>query len=358
MRHLHAHRVSIPRRGMSLVEMILVIIGLLLLLSLFLPAMRQARGPARRVQCLSNLKNLALAIQNYASGHHGKLPLLTEPAPGLASRLGKTTWALTLMPYLDRADTHEYITLKETPEWANMALKAVLENSFRELQCPDDVQHFKQPGGMSYGANIGYGPWRGISNGITATYKFGAKDHSAGAIDWNLNGKLDPLDKEITRATGVFWLADDDGFVLSLDDINEGDGTSQTILLAESLNLPPMHLSGPAKDGLNPGALETGIGLGLDALGIVPKAKPALFMDQTATANSQYTQYFRPSGTRDTTFGGWPRASSYHRGVVNVVFAGGNASPISNEINWAVWASLHSPRGVQYGQAKIQESDF
>lgn len=358
MRHSLTRTIGGSRAGITLVEVILVIIGLLLLLSFFLPAFRQARGPARRVQCLNNLKNLVLATTNYASVHQGKLPLLTVPALGLASPLGRSTWVVTLMPYLDRADTHEYINQQVTPAAAMNAVKAVLEHSYPVLQCPDDVDHFKQPGGLSYGANIGYGPWRGVSNGITASYAFGAKDHCSRSIDWNRNGKLDPVDKEITYATGVFWMAEVDEGSPDLDDIINGDGTGQTILLAESLNISPMHQMGPAKDGINPAAVEAGIGIGIDALELARHSTPSLFLNKGTAPNDQYTRYFKPGRARDTAAGGWPRAGSAHYGLVNVVFADGHTSSIDNKINWAVWASLHTPGGTRHGEAKLNEADF
>lgn len=357
MKHLRALRVATSRRGMSMVEVILLIIAVLILLSLILPSIDIGRGHhARRLQCANNLKNLALAATNYASGYGGKLPLLSGPAPGLAYE-NDVIWVLNVFPYLDQEGAIEYINQATTPAAAAHAVNGVLSQSYRVLQCPLDSNHFQQPGGLSYGANIGYGSWRGISSGMSASYVFGARDHCARAIDWNRSGTLDSVDKDFSRATGVFWSVDADGFQTSLDDITEGDGSGQTVLFAESLNLTPMHLSGSARDGLNPSALDMGFGLGLGALGLAPQDKPSLFVERSAASNQQYAEYFKPNGKRDMQ-GGWPRAGSLHPGFVNVVFADGHVSVVDSNINWAVWASLHSPRGIQHGQVQIKESDF
>jgi len=359
MKRLSVRRPLPSRRGFTLIELLVVISIIATLMSLVLPAVQSAREAARRVQCLSNLKNLGLAATNFASGRNGQLPLLDEPAPGLGSTIGTTLWPLQLMPYLDRADTHEYINQANAMN-VTAAVTYVLNGSYAVLQCPNDVNHFKQPGGLSYGANIGYGPWVGSATGITVpvTYDFMAPDHSAESYDWNASGgaAADANDRQVARATGVFWHQATDNFRMSLDAINGGDGTTYTILFGESLNLPSMSTAG-AGNGFNPGALQGGIGMGLTALGLAKNASPTLQVNPATAPPANY-QFFKPNANRGTAVGVWPGMTSLHTGTVNVVFAGGNASSISQDINWAVLASLHSPTGVRYYQIPISENSF
>src|SRR5215510_3130013 len=52
-------------RGFTLIELLVVIAIIAVLIALLLPAVQAAREAARRAQCVNNLKQFGLAVQNY-----------------------------------------------------------------------------------------------------------------------------------------------------------------------------------------------------------------------------------------------------------------------------------------------------
>jgi prepilin-type N-terminal cleavage/methylation domain-containing protein/prepilin-type processing-associated H-X9-DG protein len=62
------------RRGFTLIELLVVIAIIAILAAMLFPVFARARESARKIQCLSNVKNIAMAIQMYLSDYDRLFP--------------------------------------------------------------------------------------------------------------------------------------------------------------------------------------------------------------------------------------------------------------------------------------------
>ena len=66
------------RRGFTLIELLVVIAIIGILAAMVFPVFARARESARKVVCLSNIKNIALAFQMYLADNNDTLRVLSR----------------------------------------------------------------------------------------------------------------------------------------------------------------------------------------------------------------------------------------------------------------------------------------
>lgn len=88
-------------RGFTLIELLVVIAIIAVLIAILLPAVQQAREAARRSSCRNNLKQLGLALHNYA-GSYGQFPLgMIGKDPFTDRRVSRRTpFVVMILPFL------------------------------------------------------------------------------------------------------------------------------------------------------------------------------------------------------------------------------------------------------------------
>lgn len=141
----HNMRIGRSARGFTLVELLVVIAILGILVALLLPAIQSAREAARRTACVSQLKQLALAVTSFESANDRLPPSgvtqIRTPMPGVKIvnpwRGPQHGWSVLLLPYLeevahaDRFDVTKELLLQSPEALANVPVV---------LRCPSADQ--------------------------------------------------------------------------------------------------------------------------------------------------------------------------------------------------------------------------
>jgi prepilin-type N-terminal cleavage/methylation domain-containing protein/prepilin-type processing-associated H-X9-DG protein len=96
-------RPSQSRRAFTLIELLVVIAIIAVLIALLLPAVQAAREAARRISCVSNLKQIGIALHGYHDVHNtfpagGWIAIPTQPKT-LNMNMG---WSAAVLPWLEQ----------------------------------------------------------------------------------------------------------------------------------------------------------------------------------------------------------------------------------------------------------------
>jgi len=177
-------------RGFTLIELLVVIAIIAVLVAILLPAVQQAREAARRSQCSNNLKQIGLALHNYAEAF-GSFPLggagtstgpITTPG-GTCAWTGtdpmRAPWTVLILPQLDESNRYnkfvfeQNFTCYSTNRQGSAANNAQWQIPLSKYRCPSDDFFPQQPLTSYRGVEGGGGvPWCSSSSRPTSRFFF------------------------------------------------------------------------------------------------------------------------------------------------------------------------------------------
>ncbi|QDT79052.1 DUF1559 domain-containing protein [Gimesia maris] len=148
-----------PKRGFTLIELLVVIAIIAILIALLLPAVQQAREAARRSTCKNSLKQIGIAIHNYADTHR-VFPLGNVNAASSSTDYN-WAWSTFLLPFVDQAPLYNTINpngglLMPLANATYGSTANALQTAIPVYRCPSSivpvVNNLRTDGTSGYGA--------------------------------------------------------------------------------------------------------------------------------------------------------------------------------------------------------------
>ena len=191
------------RRAFTLIELLVVLFIIGLLIALLLPAVQTARESSRRTQCMNNLRQIGLALENYSSVFGVYPPGWIDWAPSLD--IPAWGWGTRLLGFLEQSPVVAGDLLAHY--FATQATATVQTTTLAVFLCPSSPR-----GGLVERSVGGMGPF--------AFAQFAPSNYVGSA------GNKNPLYFPQTCGGIFFWNS-------AVSAANIRDGTSSTLSVGE-----------------------------------------------------------------------------------------------------------------------------
>ncbi|MEW4563122.1 DUF1559 domain-containing protein [Bremerella sp. JC770] len=153
------------RRGFTLVELLVVIAIIGVLIALLLPAVQQAREAARRMQCINNLKQVALAMHNYHDTF-GSFPSGYVDDPNDTGGVDGYGWAwgALILPQIEQNALQDQLRVgDQTVSSAVTNDLPLLQTTLTAYRCPSAPDPEINPHWNFGGENLGLSNYVGVT---------------------------------------------------------------------------------------------------------------------------------------------------------------------------------------------------
>ena len=346
----HRHRYH-SRIGFTLIELLVVIAIIGVLMGLLLPAVQQAREAARRLTCSNNLKQLVLAVHNYASSKGGFPPSMMH-TPGTAFASNNGSWGVhgRVLPYIEQGVVAKNIHLEKPwddgypgaaagTNWATVGSTKV-----ETFTCPSEVNNFfrkKNSADYVYPTNYGF------NFGTWFVYDPATGQGGDGAFHPNSHYQAKYFRDGLSKTLMVSEVKAFTPYVRNTPDPGSTypAGSLPTDAQINGLASGGQNKLGPATNS-NTGHTEWPDGrahhTGFTAT-FAPNTKVEFAVDGVAYDIDYSSQQEGKSATQKTFAAITSR--SYHNGVVNTGMIDGSVNQITDTISLRIWRGLATRDG-------------
>lgn len=177
-------RARAEQSGFTLVELLVVIAIIAMLVTLLLPAVQSAREAARKTQCLNNLKQIGLALNNYESALQ-VFPYGADDDDCEVSRdRNPLTWRVLILPYLEQQAIYDELVV--------VAERSVTRSCYPVRRWDESplqqtvISGYVCPSESGSPIKQGFSAWSGPSPAAIASYFGNAGPVSTGPPDWGM----------------------------------------------------------------------------------------------------------------------------------------------------------------------------
>ncbi len=336
-------------RGFTLVELLVVIAIIGVLVALLLPAIQAARESARRSQCVNNLKQVGLALQNYASARETFPPGDVREADGPDNTKTLFSWVTLIMPYIEEANVYDradwQIRMEDRVAQGDTTHHLILST----FTCPSEQNTPADIGIVNnfYGARGNY-----VGNAGLGFYwaKFMTPEQQIEGWE-NLRESTpdqDPLglrpgDQNVyMTGIGIFSTNVGRSFGAIPDGTSNTAAVSELRLVPETDTRGAMHF-GPAAMYMHDWPPNTSF----DTRNPITGRPVTDWTRWCETLAARELTPCRPTSDR-AWHGAWQQlARSYHTGGVNVAMADGSVQFATDETDQLVWRAISTPAGEE-----------
>jgi prepilin-type N-terminal cleavage/methylation domain-containing protein len=133
------------RRAFTLVELLVVIAIIGILVALLLPAVQAAREAARRAQCVNNMRQIGIAVQNYHDTYkrqpqyHAAVPPspTSDYATGAGWQWAGPVWTVLILPFIEEQAFYDRFNRNE--KMVSTTNLPLAQNIVSSYVCPSNI---------------------------------------------------------------------------------------------------------------------------------------------------------------------------------------------------------------------------